>query len=62
MKRGMKAHIFFTSGLLIAAIFFMSGLEALHAPGFGLLEIYVFGGFIIAALLIRAGWIERKAE
>lgn len=58
----MKSHIFISSGLLIAAIFFMRGVEALAEPGFGVREIYVLGGFVVAGLLLRAGWIERKAD
>ena len=55
----MKAHLFMSSGLLIAAIFFMRGLEVLNEPGFGLQELYILGGFIIAGCLVYAGWKER---
>lgn len=57
----MKSHLFIASGLLFAAIFFMRGLEALNEPGLGLREVYILGGFLVAALLIHAGWKERKA-
>jgi len=40
----MKSHLFISSGLLIAAIFF-----------------YILGGFLVAGLLVHAGWKERKA-
>jgi len=56
----MKSHLFISSGLLIAAIFFMRGLEALSVPGLGLLEVYILGGFIVAGFLIHAGWKERR--
>lgn len=58
----MKSHLFISSGFLIAAIFFMRGMEALNEPGLGLLELYVLGGFCVAGLLIHAGWKERKAS
>jgi len=57
----MKSHLFISFGLLIAAIFFMRGLEALSVPGLGLSELYIVGGFLIAGFLIHAGWKERKA-
>jgi len=60
MLRFMKSHLFISSGLLIAAIFLMRGLEALNAPGFGGREVYIVGGFLVSALLIQAGWKERK--
>ena len=58
----MKAHLFIASGLLIAAIFFMRGLEALSEPGLGLREVYIVGGFLLAGFLIHAGLKERKAR
>lgn len=58
----MKAHIFISMGLLFAAIFFYRGLEALGEPGLGLQELYILGGFLIAGLLIHAGWKERKSS
>ncbi len=57
----MKSHLFISSGLLLAAIFFMRGLEAFNEPGLGLREVYILGGFLIAGLLVHAGWKERKA-
>ena len=57
---GMKAHLFISFGLLFTAIFFMRGMDALMEPGLGLREIYILGGFLVAGLLIRAGWKERK--
>ena len=57
----MKAHLFISMGLLLAGIFLMRGMEALMEPGFGLREIYILGGFLIAGLLVHAGWKERKA-
>ena len=57
----MKSHLFISFGLLIGAIFFIRGLEALSEPGLGLREIYILGGFVVAGLLIHAGWKERKA-
>ena len=56
----MKSHLFIAFGLLIAAIFFMRGMEALNEPGLGLREVYILGGFLVAGLLVRAGWKERK--
>ena len=55
----MKSHLFISFGLLIAAIFFMRGLEALNEPGLGL---RILGGFLVAGLLIHAGLKERKAR
>ena len=56
----MKSHMFISIGLLIGAIFFWRGIEALNEPGLGLKEAYVFGGFVAAGLLVRQGWIDRK--
>ena len=56
----MKAHLFISFGLLFAAIFFMRGMDAIMEPGLGLREVYILGGFLVAGLLIRAGWKERK--
>ena len=58
----MKSHLFISSGLLIAAIFVMRGLEALNEPGLGVREIYILGGFVVAGFLVHAGWKERKAS
>jgi len=58
----MKSHLFISVGLLLAAIFFMRGLEALSEPGLGLRELYILGGFLVAGLLVHSGWKERKAR
>lgn len=58
----MKSHVFISVGLLLAAIFIMRGLEALSEPGLGLRELYILGGFLVAGLLVHAGWKERKAR
>jgi len=58
----MKSHLFIAFGLLIAAIFFMRGLEALNEPGLGLREVYILGGFLVAGLLFHVGWKERKTR
>ena len=58
----MKSHLFISSGLLVAAIFFMRGLEAISVPGLGMSEVYILGGFLVAGLLIHSGWKERKAH
>ena len=57
----MKSHLFIAIGLLIGAIFTMRGLEVLVEPGIGLRELYIIGGFVIAAVLIRTGWRDRKS-
>lgn len=56
----MKSHLFIASGLLMAAVFFMRGLDALSNPGLGLREMYIIGGFLIAGGLIYAGLKERR--
>jgi hypothetical protein len=61
MISNMKSHLFIAIGLLIGAIFMMRGLEALAEPGIGLRELYIIGGFLIAAALIRTGWRDRKS-
>lgn len=58
----MRAHLYIAFGLLIAAIFVFRAIEALNAPGLGLSELYVLGGFLIAALIIRMGLKMRKAD
>jgi len=40
----------------------MRGLDALSEPAWGWHEIYVLGGFLIAALLFYVGWKEHKAS
>ena len=56
----MRSHLFIATGLLIAAIFFMRGLETLAEPGFGFRELYILGGFLVAGLLVHAGYKTRK--
>ena len=58
----MKQHLFIAGGLLMGAIFLIRGLEALRSAGFGLQEIYILGGFVIAGLLIRQGLIFGKQK
>ena len=58
----MKAHLLIAFGLLIGAIFVARGLEALNEPGFGLRELYVIGGFVIASLVVRLGLKARKDD
>jgi len=58
----VKSHLFISFGLLIAAIFFMRGMAAIAEPGLGLREVYILGGFLVAGLLVHAGWKERKAS
>jgi len=59
--RYMKAHLFMSMALLVGAIFFMRGLEALREPGLGLFELYIMGGFLLAGFLFRIGWKLYKA-
>ena len=47
-------------GLLMAAIFSFRLANAIVAPGFGLSELYLFGGIVIAAALIFGGLKERR--
>lgn len=47
-------------GLLMAAVFSFRLANALLAPGFGILELYLFGGIVIAAALIFFGLKERR--
>ena len=58
----MKAHFFISTGLLITPVFVMRDLEALRAQGFGLQRFYGLGGFLLAALLVRAGWREFRTQ
>jgi len=57
----MKHHIMISMGILMAAIFSYRLANALVAPGFGGLELYLFGGIILAGWLIFAGLKERRA-
>ena len=56
----MKHHIMIALGLLMAAVFSFRLANALLAPGFGILEFYLFGGIVIAAALIFFGLKERR--
>ena len=56
----MRSHLFIATGLLVAAIFFTRGLDALAAPGIGFRELYILGGFLVAGLLIYTGFKVRK--
>ena len=56
----MKHHIMISLGLLMAAIFSFRLAHALLAPGIGVLELYLFGGIVIAAALIFFGLKERR--
>ena len=54
----MKHHIFIASGVLMGVVFSFRLANALLAPGFGVSEVYLFGGIVIAALLIFSGLKE----
>jgi hypothetical protein len=56
----MKSHLLIAFGLLVAGIFLIRGLEALAEPGWGLLELYILGGFVLAGLLVRQGFKLRQ--
>ncbi|MEE2930058.1 MAG: hypothetical protein VX599_05055 [Pseudomonadota bacterium] len=56
----MKHHLMIALGLLMAAVFSYRLANALLAPGFGGSELYLFGGVVIAALLIFFGLKERR--
>ena len=58
----MKHHIMIALGILMAAVFSYRLANALLAPGMGLLEIYLFGGIVLAGLLIFFGLRERRAH
>lgn len=49
-------------GILMAAVFSFRLANAILAPGFGVSEIYLLGGIVIAALLILFGLRERQAS
>ena len=57
----MKHHIMISMGLLMAAIFSYRLANALLAPGFGGLELYLIGGIVIAGALIYGGLKARQA-
>lgn len=56
----MKAHIMIALGLLMAVVFSFRLANAVLEPGLGGLELYLFGGIIIAATLIISGLRERN--
>jgi len=56
----MKHHIMIALGILMAAVFSFRLANALLAPGLGISELYLFGGIVIAALLIFFGLRERR--
>jgi FtsH-binding integral membrane protein len=56
----MKHHLMIALGLLMAAVFSYRLANALLIPGIGGSELYLFGGVVIAALLIFLGLKERR--
>jgi hypothetical protein len=56
----MKSHLLIAFGILLACIFVIRGLEALSQPGWGLFELYILGGFILAGLVVRQGFKLRQ--
>lgn len=56
----MKHHIMIALGLLMAIVFSFRLANAVLAPGWGFLELYLFGGILIAAILIFSGLKERR--
>ncbi|NQY40638.1 MAG: hypothetical protein HRT80_11125 [Henriciella sp.] len=56
----MKSHIMIALGLLMGVVFSYRLANALLVPGFGWLELYLFGGIVIAAALTFGGLRERK--
>ena len=56
----MKSHLLIAFGLLVAGLFLIRGLEALAEPGWGLLELYILGGFVLAGMLVRQGFKFRQ--
>ncbi|MEO1322439.1 MAG: hypothetical protein AAFV59_05470 [Pseudomonadota bacterium] len=56
----MKHHIMIALGLLMAVVFSFRLAHALLQPGLGFSELYLFGGIVIAAILIFAGLQERR--
>ncbi|MEM6648708.1 MAG: hypothetical protein AAF603_00495 [Pseudomonadota bacterium] len=56
----MKYHLMIALGLLMGAVFSYRFANAILAPGFGLLEVYLLGGIGIAIWLIFAGLKERR--
>lgn len=58
----MKHHIMIALGLLMTVVFSFRLANALVAPGLGGVELYLFGGILIAAALIYFGLKERRAS
>ena len=58
----MKHHFFIVLGLVLAGIFAWRAVDALNAPGLGLAELYVLGGFILSGALIWSGVKEWRAK
>lgn len=56
----MKHHIMIALGLLMGMVFSYRLANALLSPGIGGAELYLFGGIVIAALLIFFGLKERR--
>lgn len=56
----MKHHIMIALGLLMGAVFSFRLANALLAPGIGGSELYLFGGIVIAGLLIFFGLKELR--
>jgi hypothetical protein len=56
----MKHHIMIALGLLMGAVFSFRLANALLVPGIGVLELYLLGGIVIAALLIFFGLKELR--
>ena len=51
----MRHHIMIALGLLLLVIFAIRAVNALAAPGLGLHEAYVAGGFALAIWLLWSG-------
>ncbi|MEM6653935.1 MAG: hypothetical protein AAGA72_17335 [Pseudomonadota bacterium] len=56
----MKHHIMIALGILMACIFSYRLANAILTPGWGLPELYLFGGIVIAVVLIFGGLKERR--
>ncbi|MAP94726.1 MAG: hypothetical protein CMK07_07225 [Ponticaulis sp.] len=58
----MKHHIMMALGILMAVIFAYRGANALLSPGFGLTELYILGGLVLAGALMVFGWQGFRAS
>ncbi|MEM9572221.1 MAG: hypothetical protein AAF996_12215 [Pseudomonadota bacterium] len=56
----MKHHIMIALGLLMAAVFSFRLANAISVPGWGIAELYLAGGIVIASTLIYLGLKERR--